>query len=53
MSEEKEKNDDNKREEFIYLSKLYEKAERYSDMVSAINKFIEMDPKLTKEEKNI
>jgi len=53
MSEEKEKNDDNKREEFIYLSKLYEKAERYSDMVSAINKFIEMDPKLTKEERNI
>ena len=41
------------RDEFVYLSKLYERAERYPDMVSAINKFIEMNPKLSKEEKNI
>ena len=42
-----------KREEFVYLSKLYERAERYPDMVSAINKFVEMNPKLSKDEKNI
>ena len=54
MSEEKEKEKKKyKREEFIYLSKLYERAERYPDMVSSINKFIEMNPKLSKEERNI
>lgn len=41
------------REEYIYLSKLYEKAQRYEDMISAINDYIELDPKLTKEERNI
>ena len=41
------------REEYIYLSKLYERAERYQDMVDSINKFIELDPKLSKEERNI
>ena len=52
-----EKNDEQKeknaREEFVFLSKLYERAERFPDMVSSINKFIEMNPKLTKDEKNI
>ncbi len=58
--EKEEKKDEKKqtkkeptRDEFVYLSKLYERAERYPDMVSAINKFIEMNPKLSKEEKNI
>jgi len=41
------------REEYVYLSKLYEKAQRYEDMISAINDYIELDPKLTKEERNI
>ena len=41
------------REEYVYLSKLYEKAERFPDMVQSINKFVEMDPKLTKEERNL
>jgi 14-3-3 protein epsilon len=41
------------REEYVYLSKLYEKAERFPDMVKSINKFVEMDPKLTKEERNL
>ena len=50
--EEEQKKEPN-REEFVYLSKLYERAERYPDMVSAINKFIEMNPKLSKDEKNI
>ena len=31
----------------------YEKAERFPDMVKSINKFVEMDPKLTKEERNL
>ena len=41
------------REEYVYLSKLYEKAERFPDMVKSINKYVELDPKLTKEERNL
>ena len=41
------------REEYIYLAKLYEKAERFPEMVKSINKFVELDPKLTKDERNI
>ena len=41
------------REELVYLAKLYERAERYPDMVKTINKFVELDPKLTKDERNI
>ena len=41
------------REELVYLAKLYEKAERYPDMVKTINKFVELDPKLKREERNI
>jgi hypothetical protein len=41
------------REEYVYLSKLYEKAERFPDMVRSINKYVELDPKLTKEERNL
>ena len=41
------------REEYVYLAKLYERAERFPDMVKAINKFVELDPKLTKDERNI
>ena len=37
------------REEYIYLSKLYEKAERYPDMIKSINKMIEINPILNKE----
>lgn len=41
------------REEYVYLAKLYERAERFPDMVNAINKYVEMDPKLSKDERNI
>lgn len=41
------------REEYVYLAKLYEKAERFDDMVRWINKFVEMDPQLTPEERII
>ena len=41
------------REEYVYLAKLYERAERFPDMVKSINKFVELDPKLTKEERNL
>ena len=40
-------------EEYIYLSKLYEKAERYPDMLKAITKMITINPKLTKEQCDI
>ena len=53
MEEENKPKENNKREEYVYLSKLYERAERYQDMVSVINKFIEITPKLTKDERNI
>ena len=41
------------REELVYLAKLYEKAERYPEMVKTINKYVELDPKLTRDERNI
>ena len=41
------------REEYVYLAKLYERAERFDDMVKFINKFVELDPSLTNEERNI
>ena len=41
------------REEYIYLAKLYGKAERFQEMVKSINKFVELGPKLTKEERNV
>ena len=41
------------REEYVYLAKLYERAERFNDMVKFINKFVELDPSLTNEERNV
>jgi 14-3-3 protein epsilon len=41
------------REECIFLAKLYEKAEKFPEMVKFINKFAELDPKLSKDERNI
>jgi 14-3-3 protein epsilon len=41
------------RDEYIYLAKLYERAERFEDMVKWINKYVEMDPNLSSEERNI
>lgn len=41
------------RDEYVYLAKLYERAERFDDMVYFINKFVEMDPNLSHEERNI
>ena len=35
------------------LVKLYERSERFPDMVNSINKFVELDPKLNKDERNI
>jgi 14-3-3 protein epsilon len=41
------------REEYVYLAKLYERAERYEDMVVWITKFIQLEPKLSLDERNI
>jgi 14-3-3 protein epsilon len=41
------------REEYVYLAKLYERAERYEDMVVWITKFIQLEPKLSMDERNI
>jgi len=53
MEKEKGKTKEHSREEYVYLSKLYEKAERFDDMIRVIDKIIEMDPHLSKEERNI
>ena len=49
-NEEEDKKEEYSREELVYLSKLYEKAQSFEKMISSINKFIKLDPKLTKEE---
>ena len=36
--------------EYLYLIKLFQKTERYPEMVKALNKYIEQNPKLSKEE---
>ena len=41
------------REECISLSKLYEKACKFQEMIKFINKFALLDPKLSKDERNI
>ena len=41
------------REEYVFLSKLYEKAERYPDMIKSIKEMISINPKLNKEECDI
>jgi len=41
------------REEYLYLAKLYERAEKFDDMVIWIGKFVQMDPHLTHDERNI
>ena len=39
--------------EYVYLVILYERVERFPDIVNSINKFVELDPKLNKDERNI
>ena len=56
--EEKEGKEEKKeekltREDYVFLSKLYEKAERYPDMLQAIKEMIKINPKLNKEECDI
>jgi len=41
------------RDEYVYLARLYEKAERFEDMVKWISKFVIMNPVLSNEERNI
>lgn len=41
------------REEYVYLAKIYDRAEKYDDMIKYIRKFIEMDPNLSVEERDI
>lgn len=38
--------------DYLFLTKLFQVSENYNDMIKAINKYIELNPKLTKEEKN-
>jgi 14-3-3 protein epsilon len=41
------------REEYVYLAKLYERAERFDDMVKFIRKYVELDANLSNDERNI
>lgn len=41
------------RDEYVYLAKLYERAERFDDMVHWISKFVQLDANLIPDERNI
>jgi 14-3-3 protein epsilon len=41
------------RDEYVYLAKLYERAERFDDMVKWITSYVQIDPVLTNDERNI
>ena len=49
MFEGKNYNENN----YLFLTKLFNCSENYPDMVKAINKYIELNPKLTKEENKL
>ena len=39
--------------DYLFLTKLFQVSENYNDMIKAINKYIELNPKLTKEKKKL
>ena len=39
--------------DYLYLIKLFQRTERYPEMVKAINKYVEQNPKLSKEEQKM
>ena len=39
--------------EYLYLTKLFQRTEHYPEMVKAINKYIEQNPKLSKDEQKL
>ena len=39
--------------DYLYLMKLFQRTERYTEMVKAINKYIEQNPKLSKDEQKL
>jgi 14-3-3 protein epsilon len=41
------------RDEYVYLAKLYERAERFDDMVRWITNFVQLQPQLSNDERNI
>jgi 14-3-3 protein epsilon len=41
------------RSELIYMSRLYERAEKYDEMVECVNYFIKLNPKINIDERNI
>ena len=53
MSSESQKKNKYSREELIFLSKLYTKAELYKEVINFIKEFIKLNPKIEKEECDI
>ena len=53
MSSESQSKNKYSREELIFLSKLYTKAELYKEVINFIKEFIKLNPKLEKEECDI
>ena len=53
MSSESPKKNKYSREELIFLSKLYTKAELYKEVINFIKEFIKLNPKIEKEECDI
>ena len=46
-------NENYSRDEHIYLARIYQIAERYSDMMKSVINFVKIDPNLTLEERNL
>ena len=53
MSSKSSKKKEIQREDYIFLSKLYTKAELYKEVINYIKEFIKLNPKLDKEECDI
>jgi 14-3-3 protein epsilon len=41
------------RDEYVYIAKLHERAERFDEIVKSINNFVKLDPVLSNEERDI
>ena len=46
-------NKNNEQKDYLFLIKLFRTTENYNDMVKAMNKYIELNPKLSKDERKL
>jgi len=53
LIDDKKENQSYKRDEYVYLSKLYQKAGRYEEMINFITWFVTLNPELNKPERTL